>query len=183
MIQHDIDKLPLPSGSMDIVISCEVLEHLNDPIGHLKELNRICKPGGYLSISTPCVSEYFYPYEILSVLGKFKQWRKKLSVHEHWEEGVRTWHPGLRPKILQNWLNQNNFSVIHHPIALWYFWTPIKLLIRVVLLLEKLGMPKVGNYFAGYVRFVEKMLEQEIPGFSWFGIRQFVLAKKTGPFE
>lgn len=49
---HDY-KLPYPDQSFDLVIMCEVLEHLNfNPLPVLQEINRILKPGAYIYIAT-----------------------------------------------------------------------------------------------------------------------------------
>jgi SAM-dependent methyltransferase len=47
-------KLPYESSSLDVVVMCEVLEHLNfNPLPVLMEINRVLKPGGYLYIGMP----------------------------------------------------------------------------------------------------------------------------------
>lgn len=51
-LEHDL--LPLPDDSLDLVICCEVLEHMDiDPMFMLAELNRVLKTGGRLLITTP----------------------------------------------------------------------------------------------------------------------------------
>jgi SAM-dependent methyltransferase len=47
-------KLPYESNSLDAVIACEIIEHLNfNPLPVLKEINRVLKKGGYLYIGMP----------------------------------------------------------------------------------------------------------------------------------
>jgi SAM-dependent methyltransferase len=47
-------RLPYESESFDMVIMCEVIEHLNfNPLPTLMEINRVLKVGGYLYIGTP----------------------------------------------------------------------------------------------------------------------------------
>lgn len=41
------------AGEFDLVASFEVLEHLPVPLGHLREIARITRPGGLLVLSTP----------------------------------------------------------------------------------------------------------------------------------
>lgn len=46
-------KLPFKSNSFDIVISTEVLEHLEDDTTAVREMYRVLKPGGRLLITVP----------------------------------------------------------------------------------------------------------------------------------
>lgn len=49
----NIDKLPIESNSIDLVICKDVLEHLINPLFLVNEINRILKPGGCLLLSVP----------------------------------------------------------------------------------------------------------------------------------
>jgi SAM-dependent methyltransferase len=51
--------LPFASGSVDVVILSEVVEHLVDPDGGLAELHRVLRPGGHLVLSTPNLAAWF----------------------------------------------------------------------------------------------------------------------------
>lgn len=55
-----VPPIPLPANSFDIVISTELLEHINTPKSLIKEMTRICKPSGYLIITTP--DSALFPY-------------------------------------------------------------------------------------------------------------------------
>jgi len=46
-------KVPRPDGYYDLILLCEVLEHLLDPSSALVETNRLLRAGGYLFVSTP----------------------------------------------------------------------------------------------------------------------------------
>ncbi len=51
------DDWPFPDGAFDLVISCEMLEHMAmDPMAIFAGANRILRPGGMLLISTPNAS-------------------------------------------------------------------------------------------------------------------------------
>jgi SAM-dependent methyltransferase len=52
----NIEKEPFPfdDGAFDVVLFCEVLEHLlEDPLGTLREIRRVLKRGGDLIVTTP----------------------------------------------------------------------------------------------------------------------------------
>src|SRR5687767_9206301 len=51
-IRHD-GTLPLAEGSVDAVLSTEVLEHVEDPQTYLSECFRVLRPGGRMLLSTP----------------------------------------------------------------------------------------------------------------------------------
>ncbi len=113
LIKNGVLHTPVKSGCADAVISSETLEHLDDPIAHMHELGRICKKGGYLSLSTPCASMYLYPYNLVTFLMNPVRFYKKLNCHRYWHEAL-SWHPGLRPAVLRQWVRDAGFTVIAH---------------------------------------------------------------------
>jgi 2-polyprenyl-3-methyl-5-hydroxy-6-metoxy-1,4-benzoquinol methylase len=52
-MQYDGHSLPLQSASVDIVVSYEVIEHVEDESQALNELHRVLKPEGCMIISVP----------------------------------------------------------------------------------------------------------------------------------
>ena len=44
--EDDISRSSLPSESVDLIVSWEVLEHLTDPVGALSHMHRVLRPGG-----------------------------------------------------------------------------------------------------------------------------------------
>lgn len=49
----DLMRLPYTAAAFDLVVSCDVLEHLPDDRVGLSEIMRILKPGGYLVMTVP----------------------------------------------------------------------------------------------------------------------------------
>jgi len=71
-IISDILSIPLPDGSVDAIMCTEVLEHIPDPLGAIKEFGRLVKPGGYLLLTAPFASlTHFAPYHFVSGLSKY----------------------------------------------------------------------------------------------------------------
>lgn len=52
------DNIPFKDNYFDLVISTEVIEHVTDPDGLLKEVYRVLKPGGLLLLTTPNLSSW-----------------------------------------------------------------------------------------------------------------------------
>jgi SAM-dependent methyltransferase len=51
--QADAERLPFASASFDLVAALDALEHLADDAAGLRELHRVCRPGGMLVASVP----------------------------------------------------------------------------------------------------------------------------------
>jgi SAM-dependent methyltransferase len=49
----EITAIPVAAGSFDVVLCTEVIEHVPNPIGAVKEMGRVLKPGGTLLLSAP----------------------------------------------------------------------------------------------------------------------------------
>lgn len=60
-VVHDLNKFPYPfeNNRFEFIEADHVLEHLSDPFGAMKELNRILKAGGELIIKVPHFSRGF----------------------------------------------------------------------------------------------------------------------------
>jgi len=52
-VDLDSGRVPLPSGTADVVAAVEVIEHLENPRSFARELVRLAKPGGWILITTP----------------------------------------------------------------------------------------------------------------------------------
>jgi len=52
-VRADLRRVPLASAHFDLVLSFQVIEHLDDPSEYLTEIARVLRPGGVALISTP----------------------------------------------------------------------------------------------------------------------------------
>ena len=61
------DQLPFADGSIDVALSCELIEHLReDPLHMLVDLHRVLKWGGLLILTTPNIAS---AHSVRAVLG------------------------------------------------------------------------------------------------------------------
>lgn len=53
-VEVDLNRpFPWADESVDIVVALEIVEHLEDPFGFLREISRVLGPGGHVILSTP----------------------------------------------------------------------------------------------------------------------------------
>ena len=73
----DAIDLPLPDCYFDVVIADNVMEHIDDPEGILKEIVRVLKPGGVVLFKTP---NFFHYMPIIAHLTpySFHAWVNRL---------------------------------------------------------------------------------------------------------
>lgn len=53
LVAASVCDLPFASGTFDIVISSEVIEHTPDPARAVREMSRVLRPGGRLALTVP----------------------------------------------------------------------------------------------------------------------------------
>jgi SAM-dependent methyltransferase len=52
-VRGDATRLPFPDATFDRIIASEVMEHIDDDAGAMRELARVLKPGGVLAVTVP----------------------------------------------------------------------------------------------------------------------------------
>jgi ubiquinone/menaquinone biosynthesis C-methylase UbiE len=67
-IQADAQNMPFDGDSFDFVVSCETIEHIPDPRAAVREMYRVCRPGGLLYLTTPNYLNFMGLYVIYAAL-------------------------------------------------------------------------------------------------------------------
>lgn len=93
--------LPFKDQSFSRVVSLDFLEHLEDDLGCLKEIQRVLKTDGELVLATPRTGKGFFLHRLRSLLGM------KLEFYGHKREGYSL-------KELKEKLEGAGFSSIEH---------------------------------------------------------------------
>lgn len=64
-VDLNVDRLPEPDGSLDLVVASEVIEHVIDPGRAVAEFHRVLRPGGHVLITVPNVAFWRFRLEAL----------------------------------------------------------------------------------------------------------------------
>jgi SAM-dependent methyltransferase len=66
MTRADAAHLPFRSGSVDLLLAADVIEHLDDDRAALREFVRVLRPGGHLVLTVPAFPSLWGPQDIVS---------------------------------------------------------------------------------------------------------------------
>lgn len=69
-IVADAQEVPLSDGSVDAIVSIEVIEHVPSGVGMLNEVGRLLRAGGWALISTPCGDRGSFPWLLARASGQ-----------------------------------------------------------------------------------------------------------------
>ena len=117
MVKADVSKkLPFRNNSVDTIVLGGVIEHLENPINSLREMNRVLKPGGVLLIEAP------NPYYLPVILADFTMSQKHYFKDTHVSLDPRRimlknlWHTGFKlNKIISCGINLTPYFTIPTP--------------------------------------------------------------------
>ncbi len=90
------EKLCFKDSSFDLVVSREMLEHLQDQKSGVKEMNRVLKPSGIVVLSTPSFFGLIAPFYFL------KKFLRGMQIVDEW----------FSPFSLQKLFEENGFKIV-----------------------------------------------------------------------
>ena len=99
------EKLPYKNNTFNIIIMCEVLEHIFDTDFLIKEIYRVLKPNGYLFITVPNVASFTSRIKLL--FGGYPN-GVEYNVGKKTNGHIRAYTPNIIKKQLKN----NGFKII-----------------------------------------------------------------------
>ncbi|MFE3324476.1 methyltransferase domain-containing protein [Streptomyces sp. NPDC059176] len=111
----DVHALDLPDDSFDVVHAHQVLQHVGDPVAALREMRRVCRPGGIVAVRD---SDY----------GAFT-WFPEMASLDSW---LALYHRVARAnggepdagRRLYSWARRAGFSDVTATASAWCFTTP-----------------------------------------------------------
>ncbi|HEX2987421.1 MAG TPA: methyltransferase domain-containing protein [Chloroflexota bacterium] len=100
----ETDRFPYEDGSFDIVLYCEIIEHMMyDPTHSLYEIHRVLKPGGHMLITTPNAFRYAHYVQLLTGENIYPPYSGYGPYARH--------HREFSPKELRLLLKECNFEM------------------------------------------------------------------------
>jgi len=63
LVQGDLTCLPFPDGTFDVITALDVVEHIREDEGALREVNRVLRPGGVFLVSVPAFRFLWGPHD------------------------------------------------------------------------------------------------------------------------
>lgn len=100
------EDLPFHSGSFDVVLCCDVLEHVRDLPKVISEISRVLKTGGVFIYDT-FNRTYFSKISIIKVLQEWKRWAIM-------PPDLHVWEMFIKPEEMKSLLSENHLSWKSH---------------------------------------------------------------------
>ncbi|HET9256974.1 MAG TPA: methyltransferase domain-containing protein [Pseudonocardiaceae bacterium] len=111
----DVYQLDYPEGAFDVVHAHQVLQHLTDPVAALREMRRVCQPGGIVAVRDfDCATMTWHPAD-----DRLDHW---LELYYRITRGNRT-EPDAGRRLL-SWAQAAGFTAIASSASAWCFATP-----------------------------------------------------------
>jgi SAM-dependent methyltransferase len=96
-------------GTFDVVVSVEVMEHVEDLNAYLRDINRLLRPGGVFVWTTPCANKYSIEHIYSALTGKIEE-TEEGYVRWEWEDPTHLRR--LKSKEIDGVLRENGFTDI-----------------------------------------------------------------------
>jgi len=114
-VASDIHHLGFAAGSFDIVHAHQVLQYATDPVGALRELRRVCRPGGTVAVRDSDYAAFAW-YPALPELDEWLALYRRMARQTGGE-------PDAGRRLL-SWARAAGFTEVVATSSTWCFATP-----------------------------------------------------------
>ncbi|TDD92695.1 methyltransferase domain-containing protein [Saccharopolyspora karakumensis] len=111
----DVYRLPHADDSFDVVHAHQVLQHLTDPVAALREMRRVCKPGGVVAARDADYGGMRWSPDHPGMDRWLELYREVAHRNDAYPDGG---------KHLKTWALQAGFSDVECTASAWCFATP-----------------------------------------------------------
>ena len=66
VLEGSVQEMPFPDDSFDLAVCLDVIEHLSDDLGALRELRRVVAPGGFLLVTAPAYQSLWSGHDTIN---------------------------------------------------------------------------------------------------------------------
>lgn len=101
------DRASFNDATFDVIVSVEVMEHVDKLISYLQDVQRLLKPGGYFIWTTPCANPLSIEHIYSLLTGNIE---KTNEGYRRWVWEDPTHIRRLKSNEIMNLLKQNGFS-------------------------------------------------------------------------
>jgi SAM-dependent methyltransferase len=153
VIQGSVLDMPFADGSFDFAVSLDVIEHLEDDLGALRELRRTVAPGGALLLTVPAYQWLWSGHDEINHHQRRYTQRSLKAVAEQagWQQARTTYFNSLLlpVAILLRVLDRFNRKTTESSLDLWVPPEPVNRALEVPLTLEAALIARGGRIPAG----------------------------------
>jgi SAM-dependent methyltransferase len=111
----DAHALDYSDGGFDVVHAHQVLQHVADPVQVLREMRRVCKPGGLVAARDADYAGFVW-FPLLPALDRWRDLYRQAAQANHGESNAG--------RHLLSWARRAGFEDISSTASVWCFATP-----------------------------------------------------------
>jgi SAM-dependent methyltransferase len=153
VIEGSVLEMPFDADSFDLAVSLDVIEHLEDDLGALRELRRVVAPGGCLLVTVPAYQWLWSAHDEINHHHRRYTRRTLQRVAEQagWEQTRTTYFNSLLlpVAIVLRALERLNTKTTESSLDLWVPPAPLNWLLERPLALEAALIGRGGRIPAG----------------------------------
>jgi SAM-dependent methyltransferase len=153
VVEGSVMDMPFDDGTFDLTVSLDVIEHLEDDVGALRELRRVTKPGGALLVTVPAYQWLWSGHDEIN--HHHRRYTRRSLQHTGEQAGwqqVRTTYFNsllLPAAILLRVLDRFSRKTTESSLDLWVPPEPLNRLLELPLTLESAMIGRGGRIPAG----------------------------------